>query len=60
MGISKKKSAELYEVVHEDIMKTRVKIWSMRNDKNVSISLIDDLLYNLTISAPKKAIEIFK
>lgn len=60
MAISKKKENELYETVHEEIVQARIKIWKMKDQPKISIAEIDDILSDLTISAPKKAIDIFK
>ena len=59
MELSKKKATELYNVVHEEIMQARLKIWKFRNDKNISIAEIDNILSDLSISAPQKAIDLF-
>tara|TARA_R110000851_G_scaffold299633_1_gene455681 strand:+ start:669 stop:860 length:192 start_codon:yes stop_codon:yes gene_type:complete len=60
MKLSNKKKTELYDVVHEEIIQARIKIWKMRNEPNISIAEIDDILSDLTISAPKKAIDLFE
>ena len=60
MILSKKKRTELYEVVSEEITEARIKIWKMRNDKHISIAEIDDILSQLNIDAPQKAIDLFK
>ena len=60
MKLSNKKKTELYNVVHEEIIQARIKIWKMRNEPNISIAEIDDILSDLTISAPKKAIDLFE
>ena len=59
MVLSKKKTTELYSTVHEEIMTARIKIWKMRDDKNISIAEIDDILSDLSTSAPNKALEVF-
>jgi hypothetical protein len=59
MTLSDKKRTELYDVVHNEIYDARIKIWSMRENKQLSIAEIDDILYKLCISAPQKAIELF-
>ena len=60
MKLSNKKKRDLYNLVHEEIMQARIKIWKMRNDPNVSIAEIDDILSDLINSAPKKAIDLFE
>jgi hypothetical protein len=58
MKLSKKKTDELYSLVHEEIMQARIKI-AMMGD-NINPKEIDDILSDLTISTPKKAIDLFK
>lgn len=58
--ISKKKEKALYEVIHEDIMQARIKIWKMKDQKNISIAEIDDILSDLLVTCPQKAINTFK
>lgn len=58
--VSKKKLDKLYSEVHEDVMMARVKIWKMKDDKNISIAAIDDILFRLSMSAPQKAVEVAK
>ena len=60
MLISKKKRTELYETVTEEIMQARIKIWKMKDNKNVSIAEIDDILRQLSIDAPQKSIDLFR
>jgi hypothetical protein len=48
---------KLYSIVHEDIMQARIKIWKMKDDKNISIAAIDDIISDLSMSAPQKAID---
>lgn len=60
MKLGNKKTTELYGIIHEEIMQARIKIWGMRHNKYISIAEIDDILYDLTISAPKKVIESFE
>lgn len=38
MKLSKKKETKLYEVVHEEIMQARLKIWKMRFDNDLCMS----------------------
>ena len=59
MNLSKKKENELYGVIHEEIIQARLKIWEMRFDEKPSIDEIDNILSDLCISAPLKAIECF-
>ena len=59
MIISKKKRTELYETVSEEILQARLKIWKMRLNKNIVIAEIDDILRDLSINAPQKAIDLF-
>ena len=58
--LSKIRQDLLYNTVHEEIMQARLKIWKMKDDKNVSIAEIDDILSDLCIKAPDKAIGCFK
>ncbi len=58
--LSKKREDLLYNTVHEEIMQARLKIWAMRNDKNISIAEIDNILSGLCINAPDKALKCFK
>ena len=60
MALSKKKETELYNDVYESIMEVRLKIWEMKDNPNISIAEIDDILSDLSMNAPKSAIEIFK
>lgn len=60
MELSKKKEDELFGAVHEEIFQTRMKIWKMRFDKNVSIHEIDNLLSDLCRNAPQSALNVFK
>jgi hypothetical protein len=57
--LSKKRQDLLYDTVHEEIMQARIKIWQMRNNKNISIAEIDDILSKLCVSVPDKAIGCF-
>lgn len=59
MKLSKKQKQKLYDLVHEEIMKSRIKIWKMRNDANISISEIDNIMSDLSVKAPQKATELF-
>jgi len=45
--------------VHEEIMQARLKIWKMRFEQKPSIAEIDNILSDLCIKAPQKAIECF-
>lgn len=58
-SLSKKKEKELYNEVHEEIMQARLKIGKMKENKNVSIAEIDDILSDLCMKAPQKAIQLF-
>jgi hypothetical protein len=58
-GISKKKETELYNVVHEEIMQLRINI-AVKNDSIITTKELDNLLSQLCISAPQKAIDVFK
>lgn len=55
--LSEKKKTALFGIVHEEIMQARIKIWKMKDDKNVSIAAIDDILSDLCKTAPQKAID---
>ena len=58
--LSKAKETLLYGLVHEEIMQARLKIWKMKDDRNVSIAAIDDILSDLCKTCPQAAINIFK
>lgn len=58
--LSKVRQDLLYNTVHEEIMQARLKIWKMKDDKNISIAEIDDILSDLCLKAPDKAIRCFK
>lgn len=57
--LSKARQDLLYNSVHEEIMQARIKIWKMKDDPNISIAEIDDILSKLCISAPDTAIGCF-
>ena len=57
--ISNKKKDELYSNVHESIMQARIKIWKMKDQKDISIAEIDDIMSDLLMNAPKFAIDLF-
>jgi hypothetical protein len=59
MKLSKKKSQELYNVVHEEIMQARIKI-AKNPDQMINTKEVDNILSKLCYSAPTKACEIFK
>ena len=50
---------ELYNIVHEEIMKARIKISKLDIDI-VGKKQVDDILSDLCMSAPKKAIDHIK
>jgi hypothetical protein len=58
--LSKKREDLLYNTVHEEIIQARLKIWAMRNDRNISIDKIDNILSDLCVNAPDKALKCFK
>lgn len=58
MKLSKKKSQQLYDVVHEEIMQARIKI-AKNPDQVISTKEVDNILSTLCYSAPAKACEIF-
>jgi len=58
--LRKVKEDLLYTTVHEEIMQARLKIWKMKDDKNISIAEIDDILSDLCIKAPRMAIGCFE
>lgn len=58
--LSSKKEHKLYSSIHEEIMQARIKIWKMKDNVNISIAEIDDILSDLASSAPQKAIDLFK
>lgn len=57
--ISKKSKDKLYEVVHDDIMLARIKIYQMDIPHSIKEE-IDKIMSDLGISAPLKAICCFK
>jgi len=59
MKISKKKSEQLYNIVHEEIMQARIKVWQMKDYANISIAEIDNILSDLCKKAPQKSIGLF-
>lgn len=60
--ISKKSEDKLYAIVHEEIMKARIKIaQSLKGVVHHTISNeVDDILSSLTIKCPKAAIDMFR
>lgn len=60
--LSKKRESKLYSEVHEQIMQCRIKIkFALKGMCHFSVeNEIDDLLSDLCINAPQKAIELFK
>lgn len=58
MKLSKRKEEQLYRVIHESIMDARIKIAMSFNEGK--INLVDDIMSDLCLSVPRKAIEIFK
>jgi hypothetical protein len=62
MKLSKKKSSQLYAIVHDDIMKARIKINIAMGEQFTDVKttcLIDNILSSLCYTAPQKAIDIF-
>ena len=62
MKISKKKETELYELLHKELMDARVKI-SIKLKGAVHHTIlndVDDVMSDLTMKAPLKAIRLFK
>lgn len=56
-SISKKKTDKLYGLLHEEIVTARVKIQRLGNDK--ILKEVDNILSDLTLDLPTKAIDIF-
>lgn len=54
------KESLLWGEVHEEIMQARIKIWKMKDDKNISLAAIDDILSDLATNTPTKAINFIK
>lgn len=61
MPLSKKKETELYGVVHEEIMRARIKIARLTLDAPNGLGReLDNILSDLSMNAPQKAIDLFK
>lgn len=59
--LSKKKEADLYKSVSDDIMDTRIDLQrALSHIPNKDLRLIDDITFNLSVKCPQKAIELFK
>lgn len=58
MKISKKKSTQLFNVIHEEIMQLRIKVATKEVDVYTRKE-IDDLLYKLQMSTTTKALNLF-
>jgi len=58
MTLSEKKKTQIYDAVHEEIMQARLRIWAMRFEPTISVHHIDDILSDLCINAPQKAIDV--
>ena len=56
MKLSVKKQQELYNLIQEEIMKSRIEIWKMKDDENISIHEIDIILSSLCFDAPEIAV----
>lgn len=59
MKLTKKKTDQLYNQIHEDIMQARIKIAKLLNF-NPSGKEIDNILSDLTRQAPQNAVDLFK
>ena len=59
MKLSKKKSQELYNIIHEEIMQTRMSLLKHIKGFNIDAKLVDDYLSKLNFECPRKAIEFF-
>jgi hypothetical protein len=57
MKISRKKETELYDLLYNEIMDARVKI-GMKLEGSVK-EAVDDIMGDLTMKLPQKAIELF-
>ncbi|NET30677.1 MAG: hypothetical protein F6K19_01565 [Cyanothece sp. SIO1E1] len=57
--ISNKSREKLYEVVGEEVFKTRIKIAKLTAHDEFIAEKIDQLMFNLYVSAPQKAIDCF-
>lgn len=59
MALSKKRQTQLYRIISDEIMDARISINKLLvgNDNDEKIDLI---LYELGMSAPRKAIDLFK
>jgi len=57
MKISNKKETELYDLLYNEIMDARVKI-AMKLEGSVK-NAVDDIMSDLTMKLPQKAIELF-
>lgn len=58
-SLSKKKETALYSEVQEEIMQARIKIARILTGDSLGRH-IDNILSDLTISCPEKAINLFK
>lgn len=59
MKISGKKKTALYDLVHEEIMQARIKIARLLNGTKERKE-VDNVLSDLTLNAPQKAIDFFE
>lgn len=59
MKLSVKKKDALYSVVHEDIMQARIKIARLLHGNPKGV-FVDNILYDLAMNAPQKALDIFE
>ena len=57
--LSERKKDQLYRSISDDIADARIKIWKMKDQRNISIAEIDFILYELSVKAPKNAIDLF-
>lgn len=57
--LSERKKDQLYRSISDDITDARIKIWKMKDQRNISIAEIDFILYELSVKAPKNAIDLF-
>ncbi len=57
-SLSQKKQTDLFHIVHEEITQARIKIAHLAA-KIPEYNAIDNILYDLSINAPQKALDTF-
>lgn len=59
MRLTEKRKSQIFDAVHEEIMSARIRIAKILNGRQDGIP-VDDILSDLCIKAPQKAIDSFK